>query len=64
MYYFKYYLNIAAVEHAEQAQKYRDAGWQPITRDEFIEAWRKRDQRQRDAPADGANACGGGAKKK
>lgn len=64
MYYFKYYLHIAAVENAEQAQKYRDVGWTEITCDEFIEAWRQRDKRAQEAPADGANASGDGAKKR
>lgn len=43
MHYFTDNANIAAVESPEQAAKYRDAGWQPITREEYMRAWRRRD---------------------
>lgn len=43
MHYFANGRNIAAVEDADQAQKYADAGWTAITRDDYIHRWRIRD---------------------
>jgi hypothetical protein len=44
--YFVHGANIAAVEDDEQAARYEAAGWQRVTREEFIEAWRARDGRE------------------
>jgi hypothetical protein len=44
--YFVHGANIAAVEDDTQASRYEAAGWTPVTREEFIEEWKKRDARE------------------
>jgi hypothetical protein len=41
--YFVHGANIAAVESAEQADKYAAAGWVETSHDEYIRRWRLRD---------------------
>ena len=43
IHYFVYGSDFAAVEDADRAVAYRDAGWHPASRAEFIAAWRARD---------------------
>lgn len=45
MYYFTHGQNIAAVERAEQAAKYAAAGWSVVSRETFMDAWKRRDAR-------------------
>jgi hypothetical protein len=45
MHYFVYGQNIAAVEDVEQAAKYAAAGWRAVSREVFLDAWKRRDAR-------------------
>lgn len=45
MYYFTYGPDFAAVENAEQAAKYAAAGWRKVSREAFMDAWKRRDAR-------------------
>lgn len=45
MHYFIYGSHIAAVEDAGQAAKYAAAGWREVSRETFMDAWKRRDAR-------------------
>lgn len=45
MHYFIYGSHIAAVEDATQAAKYAAAGWREVSRETFMDAWKRRDAR-------------------
>jgi len=43
MFYFAFNDTYAVVQNEDQAQKFAEAGWEPITREQFREGWRKKD---------------------
>lgn len=55
--YFIHGLNIAAVEDAEQAERFVTAGWVEVTEDRFMTAWRERDEAWMDQAVEAAAAA-------
>lgn len=45
MHFFTYGQDFAAVEDVEQAAKYAAAGWRAVSRETFMDAWKRRDAR-------------------